>query len=337
MADSLDGALSSSTFSMQRRFQSRPPLCSLQCQPPAATTTLLPSPSPVAARQSSSGEAEQRQERSPAWTAATGIDTSSSPVLCARNSSEKQALSPGVLIGSTMGSRRRCSAQLSLPAFWRPQTTVLGLTVADGGDDGSVSSFRAFSPSTFAELPGGTLFSAYGDRRHAIRVISLRKRFCFDNMWLREDRCREIVMQSWDRMRGLDIITRVECCGKDIWRWGRNYNKDYQRKIDACKRRLDGLRNRRDATGMMEYSHVEKELLFLLEQQHIFWRQRAKEYWYKGGDTNSKFFHNSLKARKRRNRIQRLKNEAGCWVEEEAEMEQVMVNYFVNLFKSDQA
>nr|GMD05626.1 hypothetical protein Iba_chr06bCG8270 [Ipomoea batatas] len=94
MADSLDGALSSSTFSMQRRFQSRPPLCFLRRQPPAATTTLLPSPSPVAARQSSSGKAEQRQERTSARTAATGIDTSSSPVLCARNSSESKLSLP---------------------------------------------------------------------------------------------------------------------------------------------------------------------------------------------------------------------------------------------------
>nr|GLL25443.1 uncharacterized protein LOC109158417 [Ipomoea trifida] len=42
----------------------------------------------------SSGEAEQRQERTPAWTAATGIDTSSSPVLCARNSSESKLSLP---------------------------------------------------------------------------------------------------------------------------------------------------------------------------------------------------------------------------------------------------
>ncbi|XP_031092171.1 uncharacterized protein LOC115996872 [Ipomoea triloba] len=40
-----------------------------------------------------------------------------------------------------------------------------------------------------------------------------RKRFCFDNMWLREDKCREIVMQSWERTVGLDVFTRVENCG----------------------------------------------------------------------------------------------------------------------------
>nr|GMD52683.1 uncharacterized protein LOC109174453 [Ipomoea batatas] len=48
----------------------------------------------------------------------------------------------------------------------------------------------------------------------------------------------------------------------------------------------------------------------LLEQQHI----------------NSKFFHNSVKARKRRNRVHRLRNSEGVWVEDEAALGDVMVH-----------
>nr|GME08040.1 uncharacterized protein LOC109174453 [Ipomoea batatas] len=88
-----------------------------------------------------------------------------------------------------------------------------------------------------------------------------RKRFCFDNMWLREDKCREIVTQSWDRTRGLELIRRIECCGDDIWRWGRTYNKEFQRNIDNCKRQMEYLRGRRDPDSFIEYSRVEKELL----------------------------------------------------------------------------
>ncbi|XP_031112052.1 uncharacterized protein LOC116016024 [Ipomoea triloba] len=45
---------------------------------------------------------------------------------------------------------------------------------------------------------------------------SNRKRFCFDNVWLREEKCREIVTQSWERTMGLDVFTRIEYCGNDI-------------------------------------------------------------------------------------------------------------------------
>nr|GLL21696.1 uncharacterized protein LOC109154879 [Ipomoea trifida] len=43
-----------------------------------------------------------------------------------------------------------------------------------------------------------------------------RKRFCFDNMWLREEVCRKIVEQSWGKTMGLDILERVDVCSQDL-------------------------------------------------------------------------------------------------------------------------
>nr|GMD93398.1 uncharacterized protein LOC109157277 [Ipomoea batatas]GME02883.1 uncharacterized protein LOC109157277 [Ipomoea batatas] len=158
--------------------------------------------------------------------------------------------------------------------------------------------------------------------------VSRCRRFCFDNMWLREETCTEIVSQSWSRTVGLDVLARIEACSRDIWSWGRKYNKDFLRKIDACKSKLEHLRPRTDTEGCREYKKTEKELLILLEQQHVYWKQRAKEHWWKGGDLNTKYFHNSVKARRRRNQIRRLKNDQGAWVETENEIGGIMVEYF---------
>ncbi|XP_019190543.1 PREDICTED: uncharacterized protein LOC109184976 [Ipomoea nil] len=43
-----------------------------------------------------------------------------------------------------------------------------------------------------------------------------RCRFCFDNVWLREDKCREIIAQSWDRTVGMDVLRRIEACSYDV-------------------------------------------------------------------------------------------------------------------------
>ncbi|XP_019150208.1 PREDICTED: uncharacterized protein LOC109147025 [Ipomoea nil] len=112
--------------------------------------------------------------------------------------------------------------------------------------------------------------------------IRSRSRFCFDNMWLREDVWREIVVQSWTLSAGLDTISRIGMCATDIGRWRRQYNKDFQRRIDRCKRQMDRLCMRRDGNGMSGYAAAQKELLFLLEQQSLYWKKRAKEHWYKG-------------------------------------------------------
>nr|GMD14370.1 uncharacterized protein LOC109158536 [Ipomoea batatas] len=161
-----------------------------------------------------------------------------------------------------------------------------------------------------------------------------RRRFCFDNMWLREDKCREIIVNSWSRTVGLDVFDRIEVCGQDIWKWGRTYNSEFQRQIDACKSRLEYLRIRRDEQGFREYTYTENKLLALLNQQNIYWKQRAKEHWYKGGDLNTKYFHNAVKTRRRRNRIRRLRRDDGTVVESLEEMSGIIVDYFNGLFTS---
>ncbi|XP_019161998.1 PREDICTED: uncharacterized protein LOC109158536 [Ipomoea nil] len=204
---------------------------------------------------------------------------------------------------------------------------------------------RILSSDGWLDLFGGvralSLTVPYSDHRPlmltpvSLPTVRRRARFCFDNMWLREEACREIVAHSWDRTVGLDTLARVEACARDIARWGRHYNKDFQWKIEQNKRRLDLLSSRRDGPGMREYEVVEKNLIFLLEQQHSFWKQRAKEFWYKGGDVNNKFFHNSVKARRRKNTFKRLQDEDGNWVVDEAGLDNVMLNYFTSLFSPD--
>ena len=72
----------------------------------------------------------------------------------------------------------------------------------------------------------------------------------------------------------------------------------------------------------------------LLAQQEDYWKQRAKQFWPKGGDTNTKFFHNYALSRKRKNFVNALKNEAGDWVSWDNDLLQMMVEYFSEIFTS---
>nr|GLL22040.1 uncharacterized protein LOC109184755 [Ipomoea trifida] len=62
-----------------------------------------------------------------------------------------------------------------------------------------------FSDSSNEKVPSVTI----GNQKPMVAAPPRRKRFCFDNMWLREDICKEIVEQSWYRTVGLDILNRV--------------------------------------------------------------------------------------------------------------------------------
>nr|GMC93239.1 probable linoleate 9S-lipoxygenase 5 [Ipomoea batatas] len=136
------------------------------------------------------------------------------------------------------------------------------------GEDGSAGSVVIDTwHSLFEGAKAWSFVCPYSDHLpimitpEVVRRAHRRSRFCFDNMWLKEIACREIVEHSWDKTLGLDVLTRITVCSHDIWRWGRVYNKDFLRKIDSTKSKLESLRMRRDPVGIADYARTEKELI----------------------------------------------------------------------------
>lgn len=72
----------------------------------------------------------------------------------------------------------------------------------------------------------------------------------------------------------------------------------------------------------------------LLEKKEIYWKQRAKQFWLRDGDKNSRFFHKFASARKEHNKIQRLRDEQGVWRDKDEEIEQIITGYFENIFST---
>lgn len=79
---------------------------------------------------------------------------------------------------------------------------------------------------------------------------------------------------------------------------------------------------------------LESKLHQLLQQEHAFWKQRAKVFWLTDGDLNTKFFHQSANNRRKRNCIKGLFNEEGTWCTSDDELEKTILDYFGNLFSS---
>ena len=76
------------------------------------------------------------------------------------------------------------------------------------------------------------------------------------------------------------------------------------------------------------------------EKMHIFnqkyWGKMARKEWLVNGDRNSHFFHQTIKTRKTRSRIVKLKDNSGVWVEEPVQIEQMFINDFTARIKSAQ-
>lgn len=85
-----------------------------------------------------------------------------------------------------------------------------------------------------------------------------------------------------------------------------------------------------------EILNLKWNLCSAFREEELYWRQKSRTLWLKDGDRNTKFFHAVTKQRRARNRITKLKNPRGGWVESDPGIEKVASEYFENLFTSSE-
>ncbi|KAM5560293.1 hypothetical protein ABKV19_021457 [Rosa sericea] len=79
---------------------------------------------------------------------------------------------------------------------------------------------------------------------------------------------------------------------------------------------------------------LETRLNELLRREESFWRQRAKIFWLSDGDLNTKFFHQRASNRRKKNTLSGLFNAEGVWCTKDQDLEEIVLDYFQELFSS---
>lgn len=110
--------------------------------------------------------------------------------------------------------------------------------------------------------------------------------------------------------------------------------KELREQIKVCRVDMQKFRARRDRHGAQKYDEARGRYLKLLEQQEVYWKQRAKQFWLREGDQNTKFFHKYATGRKHKNQLLKLQDSNGEWHENKEGIRNIIVEYFSDLFKS---
>ena len=76
------------------------------------------------------------------------------------------------------------------------------------------------------------------------------------------------------------------------------------------------------------------ELNEWLEKEDAIWLQRPHVDWFQSGDRNTKFFHAKALALRNKNLIEGLLDSDDVWQEEDSKVEEIVVDYYQNLFTS---
>ncbi|XP_075650090.1 uncharacterized protein LOC142620636 [Castanea sativa] len=169
--------------------------------------------------------------------------------------------------------------------------------------------------------------------------IKQQKSWRFEQMWLKDTRCSEVVDLAWRRNFSGNPINQVEGklkeCQVKLKQWSHVSFGSINRSLKEKKQQQRQVEHRAIRGGTMEAVHRLKwEINGLLIKEEKMWKQRSRALWPKEGDQNTKKFHNRASHKYKRNRIEELKNETRGVCTNEEEIAIILIDYYQQLFTS---
>ncbi|XP_050222666.1 uncharacterized protein LOC126672755 [Mercurialis annua] len=149
-----------------------------------------------------------------------------------------------------------------------------------------------------------------------IEISKQKFKFRFENAWVRKENFKEKIVQVSNVLAG----------------WSQSIRKNFTKEIAAKKNLIAQVQDMRDLVGRNNFKQYSKELHLLLEEEETVWKQRAKKFWLRDGDSNTKYFHSAASSRKWRNIILKLRDENGEWKTTDRDIFDIVRRYFIHLF-----
>lgn len=109
----------------------------------------------------------------------------------------------------------------------------------------------------------------------------------------------------------VSVSQKIQRCQITLEEWGKSVLGTFQNRIKSCKDILQRLKGERDRDSVVTYENAHKQLMEILQQKEIYWRQRSKQIWLQSGDNNTKNFHSWASVRRKTNLISELYNADG--------------------------
>ncbi|CAA7036129.1 unnamed protein product [Microthlaspi erraticum] len=161
-----------------------------------------------------------------------------------------------------------------------------------------------------------------------------RRPFRFEAAWLSHESFKDLISASWDK--NIDTRQALRKLESVLRKWNREVFGDVQRRKEAILKRIqevqEELEHHQPDVLLRREDELVKELDAVLEQEEMIWFQKSREKWMAHGDRNTTFFHTSTIVRRRRNRIEMLKNEEGVWLSDALELKRLAIEYFQRLY-----
>lgn len=142
------------------------------------------------------------------------------------------------------------------------------------------------------------------------------RKFKFENVWIWERECKNIVKNGWEVAGGSDIVEKIRVYGVRLQEWGGGTHTKYRLHVQECRRLLRNLRSRRDEAGITRYNEVREEYLKLLNGRRYIGNNEPNNIGLGRGIRILSFFTGLHPVEKRIIELIVLKMQVGCGKEQ---------------------
>ncbi|XP_074288011.1 uncharacterized protein LOC141613169 [Silene latifolia] len=165
---------------------------------------------------------------------------------------------------------------------------------------------------------------------------SCTSKFRFEQVWVGEDGCEEVVVRGFDR-GGEDLVEALRASAMELQSLKKISIGKIVKAIAMKRRQIARLNEGgRSVEEVKKRRKLVGEVADLCRQEEQFWRQRSRALWLKDEDRNTSFFHRQAGQRKAKNHIAKLVDDNGVTRVGDVAVSEVATGYFQNLFRKSQ-
>ena len=131
------------------------------------------------------------------------------------------------------------------------------------------------------------------------------------------------------------VMANLSRCATELSKWSFSVFRQIPKKIQAKRNELNSLTLQdKDGALITEINSLRREINYLLDDEEIYWGQRAKAHWLKEGNKNTKYFHTQASKQCKQNNIMGIWDNHGNWCTERKSIAQFAIDYFENMYKT---
>lgn len=164
-----------------------------------------------------------------------------------------------------------------------------------------------------------------------------RRPFRFEAAWLKHEGFKELLLASWNgSIRTPEALVFLKM---KLKKWNKEIFGDVIQRKEKLLGEIKGVQEELERAPndalLLREADLQKELNVVLEQEEVLWYQKSRERWVVLGDRNAKFYHTNTIVRRKRNKIESLKDEEGRWIYQPEELEKLAIAYNKRLYSTE--